>query len=243
MLNAFLFRSMNEQTRVLLYIVIETPDSGAFEFLDISLKDSSEETFFYIPTSKNTKKGFYTAKNIYLWNDKEIPSFSLEELPRIKLESESFLFFSPLLDFSDQFELLIKQIEKEPAFEIGRVISFINAEELLKGNSKLQSWLDAAAHFSDALCITNRSNENGKDVGKLLQRYEDMRYPMESYLISKSKRGKIANILNPTPRRISHIFDSPELLEAEDTPWKDPYLSELPNGRREKIIPLPFSRN
>ena len=243
MLNAFLFRSMNEQARVLLYIVIETPDSGAFEFLDISLKDSSEETFFYIPTSKNTEKGSYTAKNISLWNDKETPSFSLKELSQIKLESESFLFFSPILDISDQFELLIQQIEKEPAFEIGRVISFVNAEELLKGNSILQSWLDATAHFSDALCITNRSNENGKDVGKLLKRYEDMRYPMESYLISKSKKGKIASILNPTPRRISHIFDSPELLEAEDTPWKDPYLSELPNGRREKIIPLPFSRN
>ena len=243
MLNAFLFRSMNEQARVLLYIVIETPDSGAFEFLDISLKDSSEETFFYIPTSKNTEKGSYTAKNISLWNDKETPSFSLKELSQIKLESESFLFFSPILDISDQFELLIQQIEKEPAFEIARVISFVNAEELLKGNSILQSWLDATAHFSDALCITNRSNENGKDVGKLLQRYEDMRYPMESYLISKLKKGKIASILNPTPRRISHIFDSPELLEAEDTPWKDPYLFELPNGRREKIIPLPFSRN
>ena len=240
MLNAFLFRSMNEQTRVLLYIVIETPDSGAFEFLDISLKDSSEETFFYIPTSKNTEKGSYTAKNISLWNDKETPSFSLKELSQIKLESESFLFFSPILDISDQFELLIQQIEKEPAFEIARVISFVNAEELLKVNSILQSWLDAAAHFSDALCITNRSNENGNDVGKLLKRYEDMRYPMESYLISKSKRGKIANILNPTPRRISHIFDSPELLDAEDTPWNDPYLLELVNGRREKNIPVPF---
>jgi len=75
MLNAFLFRSMNEQARVLLYIVIETPDSGAFEFLDISLKDSSEETFFYIPISKNTEKGFYTAKNISFWNDKEIQAF------------------------------------------------------------------------------------------------------------------------------------------------------------------------
>ena len=92
--NAFLLRSMNEQTRVLFYIVIETPDSGAFEFLDISLKDSSEETFFYLPMSKNKEKSFYTAKNILLWNDIETPSFSLEELSQIKLESESFLFFS-----------------------------------------------------------------------------------------------------------------------------------------------------
>jgi len=242
MLNAFRLRSMNEQARVLLYIVIETPDSGAFEFLDISLKDSSEETFFYLPKSKNTEKGVYTATNISLWNDKEIPSFSLEEFSQIKLESESFLFFSPFLDLSHQFELLIQQIEKVPEYEIGRVISFINAEEFLKGNSKLQSWLDATAHFSDALCITNRSNENGKDVGKLLQRYEDMRYPMETYMISNSQRGKINSILNPTVRRISHIFDSPELLEDQEGPLQDPYLVNLANGKREKVVQTPFAR-
>ena len=75
MLNAFLFRSMNEQARVLLYIVIETPDSGAFEFLDISLKDSSEETFFYLPISKNTEKAFYTATNISFGMTKKFQAF------------------------------------------------------------------------------------------------------------------------------------------------------------------------
>ena len=66
----------------------------------------------------------------------------MEELSQIKLESESFLFFSPLLDLSDQFELLIQQIEKEPAYEIARVISFINAEELLKGKSNFSlGWM------------------------------------------------------------------------------------------------------
>ena len=65
---------------------------------------------------------------------------------------------------------------------------------------------------------------------------------MESYMISKSKRVKLANILDPTVRRISHIFDSPELLEAEDTPLERSVFNKLPNGKREKIIPLPFSK-
>ena len=231
---------MDEQVGSYLYIILETPDSGAFKYLENALANSFENSLFYIPRTKIEERVAKRSDNILVWDDRDIPCFTLDEGSLINSNSESFLFFSPILDISDQFELLIQQIEKEPAFEIARVISFVNAEELLKGNSILQSWLDAAAHFSDALCITNRSNENGNDVGKLLKRYEDMRYPMESYLISKSKRGKIANILNPTPRRISHIFDSPELLEAEDTPWNDPYLLELVNGRREKNIPVPF---
>ena len=75
MLNAFLFRSMNEQARVLLYIVIETPDSGAFEFLDISLKDSSEETFFYIPISKIRKRDFTLLKIFLFGMTKKFQAF------------------------------------------------------------------------------------------------------------------------------------------------------------------------
>ena len=69
-----------------------------------------------------------------------------------------------------------------------------------------------------------------------------MRYPMETYVISSTKRGKIANLLNPTTRRISHIFDSSELLESEDTPLNDPYLAKMANGKRQKSIPIPFNK-
>ena len=37
-------------------------------------------------------------------------------------------------------------------------------------------------------------------------------------MISNSQKGKINSILNPTVRRISHIFDSPELLEDQEGP-------------------------
>ena len=69
-----------------------------------------------------------------------------------------------------------------------------------------------------------------------------MRYPMETYVISSTKRGKIANLLNPTTRRISHIFDSSELLESEDTPLSDTYLAKMANGKRQKSIPMPFDK-
>ena len=239
--NVFLFPSMDDQKSSSLYIILETPDSGGFEYLENALKDSSENTFFYLPKSKSAQNGFQKSDSILLWDDTEAPCFSLNESIRIKSASESFLHFSPLLDLSDQFELLINELEHQTLCEVVRVVSFINANQLIKDSSNLQSWLDAVAHFSDALCITNRSNENGKAVGSLLKRYEDMRYPMESYIISNSKRAKIDNILNPTVRRISHIFDSVEMLETEETPFKDPYLITLPNGNRKKPLPIPFS--
>ena len=61
-------------------------------------------------------------------------------------------------------------------------------------------------------------------------------------MISNSQKGKINSILNPTVRRISHIFDSPELLEDQEGPLQDPYLVNLANGKREKVIQIPFAR-
>ena len=65
-----------------------------------------------------------------------------------------------------------------------------------------------------------------------------MRYPLETYVISHSKKGKINSILNPTAKRITHIFDAPEMLDDQDTPLQDPYLKILANGKREKLSPL-----
>ena len=73
-----------------------------------------------------------------------------------------------------------------------------------------------------------------------IDRYENMRYPMETYLISQNKKGKLLNILNPTVRRISHIFEYQELIDSEETPQNDPFLKKLANGKREKGIPIPF---
>ena len=61
-------------------------------------------------------------------------------------------------------------------------------------------------------------------------------------MVSNSQKGKINSILNPTVRRISHIFDSPELLEDQESPLQDPYLVNLANGKREKVIQIPFAR-
>jgi hypothetical protein len=223
-----------------LYIILESPDSGGFEFLINGLKDFNDQGFhFLLPESTKNKVGPDQKENITFWSDKDSTdlSFNLNENEE---NTNLFLFFSPYMNLTDQFEYLVDQIDKTAKVQIGRIISFLDANILPEISPQFQLWLDAVAHFSDVLCISNRNNQNGKAVKMIIDRYENMRYPMETYLMSQNKKGKLLNILNPTARRISHIFDSPDLLDSEETPQNDPFLKKLANGKREKGIPIPF---
>ena len=237
--NAYLFKMMAREDRF-LYIILESPDSGGFEFLINGLKDFNDQGFhFLLPESTKNKVGPDQKENITFWSDKDSTdlSFNLNENEE---NTNLFLFFSPYMNLTDQFEYLVDQIDKTAKVQIGRIISFLDANILPEISPQFQLWLDAVAHFSDVLCISNRNNQNGKAVKMIIDRYENMRYPMETYLISQNKKGKILNILNPTARRITHIFDSPDLLDSEETPQNDTYLKKLANGKREKGIPIPF---
>jgi hypothetical protein len=223
-----------------LYIILESPDSGGFEFLFNGLKDFNDQGFhFLLPESTKNKVSPDQKENITFWSDKDSTdlSFNLNENEE---NTNLFLFFSPYMNLTDQFEYLVDQIDKTAKVQIGRIISFLDANILPEISPQFQLWLDAVAHFSDVLSISNRNNQNGKAVKMIIDRYENMRYPMETYLISQNKKGKLLNILNPTARRISHIFDSPDLLDSEETPQNDPFLKKLANGKREKGIPIPF---
>jgi hypothetical protein len=178
-------------------------------------------------------------RTLLFWSDKDSSNLSFN-LNENEENTNLFLFFSPYMNLTDQFEYIVDQIDKTAKVQIGRIISFLDANILPEISPQFQLWLDAAAHFSDVLCISNRTNQNGKAVKMIIDRYENMRYPMETYLISQNKKGKLLNILNPTARRITHIFDSPDLLDSEETPQNDPYLKKLANGKREKGIPIPF---
>lgn len=238
--NACRFRQMNEIESTYLYIVLETPQSGAIEYLINGMEDSIDKALFHLPKSNNLKRELKDSNKIVYWDDENPSSSFIELVENTKGLEELFLFFSPFIDLSDQFESVCLDLQNREELFLSRVISFIDADRLENNDQTFQSWIDATAHFSDVLCITNRKNQNGKSVGDLFKRYENMRYPMETHVISSTKRGKIANILNPTTRRVSHIFDSPELLESQDTPLSDPYLAKFANGSRKKSIPIPF---
>lgn len=225
-----------------LYVIIENPNSGALAYLDECLADSVENSFFFIlPKSFNSHllKELYSQKIIF-WDD-QVGSKIVYQTENWEKGNDFFLFFSPFLDLSDQFESIMQENEVTQSFQLARVISFIDAGILTNEMQIIQNWIDGVAHFSDALCVTNRDNQNGIEVSKLFKRYEQLRYPMEKYTVSLSKKGKIAGLLSQTVRRISHIFDPADLLEEEDKPDSDIYLSRLPNGNRKKRIPIPFT--
>ena len=211
-----------------LYLIISTPNSGAVETLSLGLGDKDQERVFLFSEKTTT-----TDVPSLLWY-MEAGHFKVEKIEDSK-QNEWFLFFSNTLDIADQIESSLYLLEKNTGLNLRRIISFIDCNLIQKENFNL--WMDGVAHFSDAACFANRSNENGSAVTQLINRYKSMHYPLETYITSSRKEPPINQILSHTPRRVSHIYDPPELLEDDETSEKDLYLERLANGNRKKVIP------
>ena len=220
-----------------IHLVIETPGANSFQILkDATLEDSPTPKFIFPPESPIEPENNLTWK----WSPDRpkviFPSIESENL------NECFLFVSNNLDLADQFEEIGLVLEKKSNFSIGKVLFFINSPILLSPPTDFQQWVDACAHFADAMLFIGRKNENAGLIKSYQDRYSTLRYPMESIVLRK-KNNPWARILESFPRRISHIFDSPELLDTEDQPEMDRYLVRLPSGHRKHAIPLIFTKH
>ena len=220
-----------------IHLVIETPGANSFQILkDATLEDSPTPKFIFPPESPIEPENNLTWK----WSPDRpkiiFPSIESENL------NECFLFISNNLDLADQFEEINLLLEKKSDFSIGKVLFFINSPILLSPPTDFQQWVDACAHFADAMLFIGRKNENAGLIKSYQDRYSTLRYPMESIVLGK-KNNPWARILESFPRRITHIFDSPELLDTEDQPEMDRYLVRLPSGHRKHAIPLIFTKH
>ena len=167
-------------------------------------------------------------------------SSGFQAVNRLRLPSSSF-FFSNNFDLADQFEASLSLLSSETELELGRIIVFLNSRLLVQADSSITEWIDGAVHFADALCFTHRENDNASEIAKCKERFESMRYPLETYVLGKKKAPPLERILFPSARRISHAFDPQDLLEPEDSPQNDTYLARQPNGKRQRPIPRPFA--
>lgn len=148
-------------------------------------------------------------------------------------------------------------------FELGRVLTVLNCG-LLHRNAALNVWFDCCIHFSDFVLLSERQDVPNKWVADLMEKYEKLRFPCTFVYVKKGRVANPALVLYPEPRRISMIFDvddeSVDLseylvidddgkeVEADDEDeeeesiagdlTQDTYLRRLPNGRREKPVPL-----
>ena len=99
---------MDEQVGSYLYIILETPDSGGFKYLENALNDSFENSLFYIPETKIEESVAKGSDNILVWDDRDIPCFTLDEGSLIKSivnHSCFFLFVMLIRAFDSELEI------------------------------------------------------------------------------------------------------------------------------------------
>jgi hypothetical protein len=217
----------------ILHLILGTPNSESQSILSQANAPENQSSLFLLPKGQKAEDYPYSE---WEWIQDQFTFTDFSETSA----DEFFLFFSNEINLADQFEATLHILEKENELGFGRVILFINSVLLANANDQVMGWIDSAGHFADAICFTHRENQNAAAISKCKERFENMRYPLETYVVGSKKPPPIFQIFDSTPRRISHIFDPPDLLDPEDSPQNDPYLARHPNGRRQKLIPSPF---
>jgi hypothetical protein len=216
-----------------LHLILGTPNSERRSILSQANTPENPSYLFLLPKELQMEDSLCSE---WEWSQEQ---FEFADFPEVPVD-EFFLFFSKEYNLANQFEATLQLLEKEQELVVGRVILFINSDLLTDASDQVFAWIDGAGHFADAICFTHRKNANAAAISKCKERFETMRYPLETYVVGSKKPPSIVRILAPIHRRISHIFDPPDLLDPEDYPQNDPYLARLPNGRRERSIPSPF---
>ena len=213
---------------------METPGADASGILlEATQEDSPSPEFYYSDSPANE------ALNTHTWSLINRGTEVCLEFDQPLSSPEIFMFLSNEISRSDQLETILRFHKSNDQITMGRILLFIHAPVLLEEITSFQEWLDAVVHFSDAILFVNRTNENASAIKALQERYTSMRYPLENYILAK-RNNPWSRILDPSPRRISHVFDDIELLDPEDYPENDRYLKKLPSGERERSVPLIF---
>lgn len=219
----------------ILHLVLETPGCDSLDILRKGTEDDSPPPHFVLPPEKNHPK-----EGDIRWEfDTEAGSCKFSIGDPSKFE-EAFFFLSHQIDLADQIEATMHFLEQNETLQMGRFLLFLNAQHLIEPSTDFIKWLDAAAHFTDSMLFSGRNNENASSIKAIQDRYLDMRFPMESFILGK-KSAPWSRILDPTPRRLSHVFDSPDLLETDELPANDRYLERLSTGERARKVPLIFN--
>ena len=219
----------------ILHLVMETPGANASGILlEATQEDSPSPEFYYSNSSANE------ALNTHTWSLGMEEAEDCLEFDRPLSSPEIFMFLSHEISMADQLEAILRFQKSNDQITMGRILLFIHAPILLEEITSFQEWLDAVVHFSDAILFVDRTNENASAIKTLQERYTSMRYPLENFILAK-RNNPWSRILDPSPRRISHIFDDIELLDEEDYPENDRYLKKLPSGERKRSIPLIFA--
>ncbi len=222
------------------YIILGAAGSGRYEILAdlLSGVPASGRVTVCVPAAERNRadatalgSGESHVWATWTWDDGEIDT----EVP----EGTTHFFFvtEGLRNPVDQIEALSHWLP-ENGVEPARILTVVHCR-LAQENPGLDKWYDACIHFSDYVLLNRREGVSEKWIRGFRERYGKAFYPC---IFEPVKKGRIKNpalVLDPLPRRLSHLFDGdtegePEEAVAETT---DPYLVRLPSGKRDREIP------
>ena len=211
---------------------MDTPGANASQILKDATREDILPPIFLFPEDSHGNPESWKFSD-----DKKYLEFCIAPSDK---STEIFLLLSNQICLATQIDAILQTMEQRNDLIMGRLILFLYSPILLDPPANFLNWLDGVTHFTDVLLFVSRSNDTSALIKDIQDRYQNMHYPMENYILAQ-KNNSWSRILDPTPRRISHVFDSPELVEPENLPENDRYLALLPTGERKRTIPLVFS--
>lgn len=139
----------------------------------------------------------------------------------------------------DQIEAFQQWLQGQEG-DLARILCVVDCT-LGAQHPEMLAWYEACIHFSDYVFLSRRAGVENKWVSDFLTHFKKKFYPC---VFEQVKDGHVKNpalVLEPEPRRFSHLFDDPEVLmadvDAEGQPLADPYLERRPGGRRVREVP------
>lgn len=235
-----------------LYIILGAPKSGrrevVFDLIDGGLEESESKAVFIEasedPSPYDEQIAALGNTLVLRWQfNKSIQS------PPLPIGTQTFFFITDgKSNPVDQIEA-IHQWQSGCKLNIARILTVVNCQ-LTEQHEALKLWYDACIHFSDYVLLNRRENVSEKWIRAFKHFFEKAHYPC---LFAYVKQGKVSNppeILDPSPRRLSHLFDDIDPIDAleldeDDLPEEsfdltsptDPYLEKYDSGQRKKQIP------
>lgn len=135
----------------------------------------------------------------------------------------------------------------ESGCELGRVATVLNCDLAVRQKVAFD-WFECCIHFSDIVLLSRREKVSNKEMKLYLDHYEEECYPCLWEYVKKGRVGNPSLVLDTQPRRISRIFDVPEVFEDDDEEdafeediagdvTKDRFLKRSSGGRRALELP------
>lgn len=137
-----------------------------------------------------------------------------------------FCCLDPAKDLADEIET-VQEWSRQSGNAIDRVIGVVDSAAAEK-SAAYARWVEACAHFSDALVWANRETVSQKWLRAFQKQFDKLCFPCSYHLLKKGGRVDDPRLLFfPEARRLSKAFDPAEPTKDDDGPISPLDLIEI----------------